>query len=80
MGQGDGGVCQPPGDRRALRQALAISSRVPDAHPEIPFRYALDQLERRYGQAPGSSRSWDPEDILRALDYTRLEAEMSRHE
>lgn len=55
--------------------ALAMAARSPEARPTVPFRYALDQLERRYGQPPGSARSWDAEDIMRAIDYARLEAE-----
>lgn len=50
----------------------------PDAQPSVPFRYAVDQLERRYGQPPGSARTWAAEDLLRALDYQQLEATMRR--
>lgn len=40
----------------------------------MPFRYALDLLERRYGQPPGSAATWDPDDLLRALAYRNLES------
>lgn len=59
-----------------MKRALAMVAHDPDLRPAVPFRYALDQLERRYGQPPGSARTWDAEDLLRALDYQRLESEM----
>lgn len=40
----------------------------------IPFAYALDLLERRYGQPPGSSSTWDPEVLLRVLAFRQIEA------
>ncbi len=46
----------------------------PDKRPVVPFRYALDQLERRYGQPPGSAATWAADDLLRALTYQHLEA------
>lgn len=58
--------------------ALTLAARDPDARPSIPFRYALDQLERRYGQPPGSAATWPADDLLRALQYQRLEAGMRK--
>jgi hypothetical protein len=40
----------------------------------IPFSYALDLLERRYGQPPGSAATWEPDALLRALAFRNLEA------
>ncbi len=54
--------------------ALTLASHDADARPAIPFRYALDLLERRYGQAPGSAATWPADDLLRALQYQRMEA------
>ncbi len=46
----------------------------PDKRLPIPMSYALDRLERRYGQPPGSAPTWDPDALLRALEFARIEA------
>ena len=57
--------------------ALRLAALDPDARPSIPFRYALDLLERRYGQPPGSAATWNHDDLLRALEYQRMEASVT---
>ena len=74
MGHGHGGCGKPPRDRRALKTALTLAAHDPDSSASIPFRYAIDLLERRYGQRPGSARTWPADDLLRALSYQSIEA------
>lgn len=49
----------------------------PDAHEAVPLSYALDRLDRRYGQRPGAHREWPAEDLLRALAFQSLEASVT---
>lgn len=64
----------PPRERDELRVALATVALDPDARPGFPFRYFIDQLERRYGQPPGSAETWPIDAFLRAVEYVRLES------
>jgi hypothetical protein len=64
----------PPGDREQLKLALGVLAVNPNAKPSVPLSYALDRLDRRYGQPPGAHRDWDDEDLLRALAFQTIEA------
>lgn len=74
MERGDQGAGTPPSERRQLAEAFLAVALDPEKRPAIPFSYALDQLERRYGQPPGSARTWDVDDLERALEFQRLES------
>lgn len=78
MGPGDGGRGAPSSERRALKQALARAVRDPDSAVPVPLSYALDLLERRYGQPPGSAATWEPEVLLRSLAIMRIENSVRR--
>lgn len=77
MGSGDGGTGRPPGERRVLKEALARTALDPDTRVRWPYRYIVAQVEQRYGQAPGSAETWDPEALMRALLYQRMEASVT---
>ena len=68
----------PPGDRDQLKRAFGLAAMDPKARPPIPYAYFIDQLERRYGQPPGSARTWEPDDFLRAAAFMRLEASVRK--
>lgn len=61
-----------------MKRAFGLAAMDPKSRPPVPYAYFLDQLERRYGQPPGSSATWDAEAFLRAAEFMRLESSVRK--